>query len=720
MKTISIIAASVIIAAQLMAAGDTNESAELGSISIISHDDSLANSIISADSLQQVSPMTDVMNTINHLPGVNVQQTDAFGFDDWQTQVTMRGFATDQIGFTIDGVPNGATNYGGGAKPNRFTEIENLESVSVTQGSANIASTSNQSLGGTIQYNSGMPANEEGMKFSRTQGSNNMERTFVRYDSGKFNEGQTSVYTSFSDTSADRWIGTGSNGKFKRTHFEGKIKHTWDENIVSLAASFNDRYENDYDNVTLEDFNTNPTTDGLTWFWTGDPSKDTNFAETWAGLRKDTLIHANLDLMLPAEVRLIAVPYYHHQTGEGHWMPPYIILTADGSYDKQYTDPVSGDYTASHRTSHYTNDRYGSTLRAEKEIENHALAVGMWYEFQDRDNSRKWYDILDEATSWNWDTNPYWLQFDNTFKTTTTMGYVEDKMSFFEDSLKVNVGLKMHIVDTTLTNNLDNSQYTQKSESELLPQIGVVYKLDRANQVFASFSQNFSAKPDYLLGDDFKDPDLKSETSDNIDFGYRFNGNKLAATATVYMNKFKDRIGSRDLSADESADIYFTEATSAYFNIGGIDSYGLELGATYQLTSAIDVYGSYTYNNSEYSASNPTEGIVEGNKVIAQPENMGAIDVTYKNNGYLLGVNGKYTGERYSRLDNSEKAPEYTLWNLVAGYSKDLKNSTFKKANVQVNVFNVLDKKYLAGVFNPGLYSLGAPRNVTFTLGASF
>lgn len=720
MKTISVIAASVIITAQLVAADTTSESTELGSMSIISHDDSLANSIITAKSLQQISPMTDVLNTINHLPGVNVQQADAFGMDDWQTQVTMRGFATDQIGFTIDGVPNGQTNYGGGAKPARFTEVENLESVSVSQGSADISSTSNQSLGGTIMYNSGMPADEEGMKFSRTQGSNNMERTFVRYDTGKFNEEQTSAYVSYSDTFSNRWIGTGSNGKFERTHVEGKIKHVWDENIISFSASYNDRYENDYDNVTLEDFNTNPTTDGLTWFWTGDPAKDTNFAETWAGLRQDTMLHANLDLTLPADVRLIAVPYYHHQTGEGHWMPPYIILTEDGSYDRQYTDPDSGEYTASHRSSIYNNDRFGTTLRLEKEIENHALAVGMWYEFQDRDNSREWYEVLDEATSWDWNTKPYWLQFDNTYKTTTNMGYIEDKMSFLGDSLSVNVGLKMHVVDTTLINNLDKSQFSQTSQSELLPQIGAVYKINNANQVFASYSQNFSAKPDYLLGESVKDPSLKPETADNFDLGYRYNGTKLAATATVYMSKFKDRIGSRDLSADEAADIYFTEATSAYFNIGGIDSYGLELGATYQVTDRISVYGSYTYNQSEYSESNPTEGIVEGNKVIAQPENMGAIDITYKHNGYLLGLNGKYTGERYSKLDNSEQAPDYTLWNLVAGYSKGVKSDFIKSVNAQVNVFNLFDEKYLAGVFNPGLYSLGASRNVTFTFGASF
>ena len=301
------------------------------------------------------------------------------------------------------------------------------------------------------------------------------------------------------------------------------------------------------------------------------------------------------------------------------------------------------------------------------------------------------------------------------------MFYVSDEMSFLNDALKINIGLKVHNVETTLKDKIVNQKWTQKSESDLLPQIGVVYEIDGNNKVFTSFSQNFSGKPDYLLGDDFKDPNLKPETSDNIDLGYRYNDRDIALTASVYMTKFKDRIGSRDLRADETADIYFSEATSAYFNLGGIDSYGVELGATYQMTKRINTYVSYTYNNSEYAESNPSEGIVEGNKVVAQPEHMAAMDVTYSHNGYLLGINAKYTGDRYSKLDNSERAPSYTLWGLVAGYSKSLKgNSLVKDINAQVNVFNLTDENYLAGVFNPGLYSLGAPRNVTFTLGASF
>jgi hypothetical protein len=42
----------------------------------------------------------------------------------------MRGFnvglSEQQIGMTIDGLPNGNSNYGGGSKANRYIDFENL------------------------------------------------------------------------------------------------------------------------------------------------------------------------------------------------------------------------------------------------------------------------------------------------------------------------------------------------------------------------------------------------------------------------------------------------------------------------------------------------------------------------------------------------------------------------------------------------------------------
>ena len=68
------------------------------------------------------------MDLVNALPGVHVGQGDAYGSDDYTTVVNMRGFVIDradqQIGITIDGIPNGGSAYAGGSKANRYLDSE--------------------------------------------------------------------------------------------------------------------------------------------------------------------------------------------------------------------------------------------------------------------------------------------------------------------------------------------------------------------------------------------------------------------------------------------------------------------------------------------------------------------------------------------------------------------------------------------------------------------
>ena len=114
-----------------------------------------SSSVSEAMKLQQTN-ITSINALIDNLPGVTVNEGDVFGFDDWSTSITVRGFSTNlgeqQVGTTIDGIPNGGSNYGGGAKANRFIDSANLADAVVSQGTADIASRSNEALGGTINY----------------------------------------------------------------------------------------------------------------------------------------------------------------------------------------------------------------------------------------------------------------------------------------------------------------------------------------------------------------------------------------------------------------------------------------------------------------------------------------------------------------------------------------------------------------------------------------
>ncbi len=148
-----------------------------------------ANNVAADEAKQAKAPIGNVMDLVNGLPGVHVGQGDAYGSDDYTTVVNMRGFVIDradqQIGITVDGVPNGGSAYAGGSKANRYLDSETTAQVEVGQGAADIGSASLDALGGTLNFVSATPLAEQQAQYSHSQGSFNARRDFIRFDSGQ-------------------------------------------------------------------------------------------------------------------------------------------------------------------------------------------------------------------------------------------------------------------------------------------------------------------------------------------------------------------------------------------------------------------------------------------------------------------------------------------------------------------------------------------------------
>ena len=119
----------------------------LATVSVVAEEPRIfARNIVAAPMRLQQSNITSVTSVADNLPGVSIQEGDAYGFDDWSSNVSVRGFQVTiseaQIGTTIDGFPNGTSDYFSGAKANRFIDPMNLGGVEVSQGTADIASRS--------------------------------------------------------------------------------------------------------------------------------------------------------------------------------------------------------------------------------------------------------------------------------------------------------------------------------------------------------------------------------------------------------------------------------------------------------------------------------------------------------------------------------------------------------------------------------------------------
>ncbi|MBU3920018.1 MAG: TonB-dependent receptor plug domain-containing protein, partial [Alphaproteobacteria bacterium] len=214
----------------------------------------------------QQAPVASILAQIDNLPGVLVQEGDTFGFDDWSTGVAVRGFQNNlgeqQIGITVDGLPNGGSNYGGGSKANRYIDSQNAGAVEVSQGTADIASRSNDALGGTINFTTRNPEDERRVRFSGTAGDFDAQRFYMSYDTGSILDGTTKAWVSVSSQSAtDHVEGSAEN---RRDHIAGKLTSELFGIDWTAYASYDDAHEDNYDQLYSEaDWNADSESDRL-------------------------------------------------------------------------------------------------------------------------------------------------------------------------------------------------------------------------------------------------------------------------------------------------------------------------------------------------------------------------------------------------------------------------------------------------------------------------
>lgn len=708
------------------------------------------------------APLTSVVDVVNLLPGVNVTPGGVFDSDDWSMGITMRGFTQDQLGFTIDGLPNGATSYGGGAKPNRFLDPENLRGVSISQGTSDIGSPSTQALGGTLNYQSIDPADTRNVRVDYSTGSWDAQKEFVRYDTGGVFHDSTYAYVSFSNTYNKRWIGDGTNGHTSRQHLDAKsITYLGDALTMTARLSWDNVYENNYNSVTLAQFAQDPDWDRLDWNWTGQPYIDQNFVEPWNTVRKNGLAGVRFDYQPSDDSSYEFYPYYAFMEGSGGWLPPYQLYAVDGNGQITASRPVPGgafgyDFfqtpsgqpipvpagcanpfdascypagsipASSFRQSLYKNQRYGFIARGNWKVGFNDLSAGLWFEDLNRFNGRVWYAVIDPRYWWNYTRPPYYLQFYQQLLTDTRKLYAQDVVHL--GNLELSAGISKYLVSLTGNDLINGGAQFAKlySDSNILPSLGAVYHLDAHSQIYASVTKNFAAVPDGVIQAAAAGSDISHvlpESSINIDTGWRYDGRDVQTSLALYHVRFANQITFVTPASTGLTQINYTIGTSgSYINVGGITSKGVEAIANWRATPTLDLYASATYNDSTYIGN--VNGIVAGNKVAGQPGRMLALAANYHDRGFHAGISAKYVGDRYGTIDNTEKLPPYVTADAYVGYHVGFgAQQPIKSLDVTLNVTNLFDRRYLGTVDSagtPGYYFIAPARTTVFSVSANF
>jgi|GEM_PF-741914 iron complex outermembrane receptor protein len=720
-----------------------------------------ANNVAEKRMISLQTPASSVLNSIKYLPGVNISQGDAFGGDDWSTRITIRGFNEFQLGFTVDGVGTGFTSYGGGTKPNRYIDAENLSSVVVSQGAGDISSPSSQALGGTLAYFSDEPSMSPSFNTSLTYGSFQTTRTQFRVDTGTYN-GNSRSFVSFSYEQNNNWVGDyvfgTSPATTKRFHIDTKnITQLGNVKITSFFALDNINPEINFQGVSLQQFAQDPHNDQLTFNWTGNPVIDQNYAPTWTTVRTNTLLYTKFELPLDSTLKFNFQPYWAHQNGKGQFLPPYQIRRFNldgtpsslGDYIPASVKAVGGQYvfyqdangkdiphfdptnpanqaanpysistytwltpaqqSAAHqiataRFSRYQNNRFGDNFSfVWNPNADNQLTFGAWNEDQERYRHRTWHSVLNTAISPAYSAGDYLDQFRWTYKTMTNMFYGQEQYTF--GNFKLDAGVKFFNISVETSNALPNgaglASYSTKinSNSSALPSFGVTYKIDGDSELFGSYSKNFSSVQDSILEAGASGVDITKVKPETAE---NLEAGYRFSSKNLAFSAAVYSIQYKNKIVNLSglaAKNYSNASSGVYANIGGTKASGVELGANYKIDNGFSVLATFSTTAAKYSASTPDGLITYGKKVVDTPSMIGSYGLLYNHYGFSSSLIGKTTGIRYGTYSNDNSAPSYTVFDFDLGYKRNFEQlGFFKSVSFDLAVANLLDKNYLSNV----------------------
>jgi len=724
-----------------------------------------ANTLDSTYIARIVPSGTSALRSIERLPGVNIQSVDAFGAYEWSTRVTIRGFQTQQIGQTFDGVPLGDMTYGNfnGLNIARAVDSSNLRQVTVEQGSGALGTASANNLGGVIQYRSNDPRDEYGVRLHQLFGEKNSLRTYLRLDAGRHSLGEDAAvrgYMSISNTSNDKWKGAGhrvstfpgndpllfgQSGLFREAdnwHDQLNAKVDFilgDLSSVTAFYNYSDKKESDYMDLSLGVFESDDFGPG-TDYWTDwatakqyaayalppyNPLGDVAYYMSAQGARQDHLAYVRSDLHLGIG-RLILTPYMHSNRGAGDWH----ALSYGASYSP---DPIM------FRQSQYHLDRMGVSGVFATHLAGNEIEAGFWWEANEVTIRRPRWRLINYAEGPEVDfDNVLRLDFDRTGEIGTRMAYIQNTNRLLDDRLRVTYGLKFLRVDGDFRSNgntptggvtaplfadANRPALSLATKGGILPQAGAVLALSANDEVFGNFSENVNQFPyspqtgvynaavslfDFLQN-------AKPEKARSYDLGLRTRRDGIEGSLAAYFIDYRNRLLGISLCPPT------VTCATGLGNVGSVTTKGVEGLLSVALAPGLTWLNSASYNISTFdddylaNQSNPNTVVrTAGKDVQDAPRLLAMSSLTFERAGLNANVSGRFVDKRYFTYTNDLEAAgdgaghvsSYALIDLGIGYTFN-GAGILENAFIQLNMRNVLDEVYLATMGSNGYTAMG-------------
>ncbi|MBB3805839.1 iron complex outermembrane receptor protein [Xanthomonas arboricola] len=692
--------------------------------------------------LAKAPPGTSPLASLSKLPGVNFQSSDPLGGYEWAQQITIRGFSTDQMGYTLDGVPLGNMQYrnNNGLSIGRALQAENNGPVTLSQGSAAVGTASTSNIGGTIDFTSLDPTDGFGVDLAQTVGSASNLRSFARLNSGTLRGGGR-FYLSASHQDADKWKGHGSQRQ-QQLNFK-YVQPLSDSLTATTFIDGVDRREDDYLDVSLDlirhlgdrvdnissDFPLAERMAQALQSGTPAPAPYRNGDDVYyngGGVRKDLFAYEKLDYDLSAQLSGQTTLYWHQNHGIGTFASPY-----------DPTPAAFGGSPVSVSTVGYDIQRKGILSQLELRLDRHTLQAGLWYENNRFDQIARLYGLQAGSTPRNFQRfydNPFRTRWHYIFDTDVYQLHVGDSWEV-NDALRVDLGLKSLQAKNTARTITSSQPIDGRIEASghFLPSASALYRFDSRNEAFVDYTRNLSAFvasastgpfSTTKAGFDYIRDTLKPEKTATTELGFRHTGASVQTSITAYHVQFRNRLLASSISAAVVGN------QNVLQNVGGVTSQGVELAASWNFLPHWSLYGSSSYNDAHYDDDVAVPGsavvAIRDKQVVGSARTLANLQLGYDDGAAWAQLSAHYTGKRYYSYLNDQPIAGATVLNFGAGYRFHAASGGvhwLDGTDVDLNVTNLLDRRYIASLGTSGFVTadpdgtyttlqVGAPRQV--------
>ncbi len=275
--------------------------------------------------------------------------------------------------------------------------------------------------------------------------------------------------------------------------------------------------------------------------------------------------------------------------------------------------------------------------------------------------------------------------------------YVQDQAQW--DKVLVTLGGRYDWADQSSFNR-DYGNKSERDDKEFTWRGGVNYLFDNGVTPYFSYSESFEPASQTDANGDLFAPSKGKQYE--VGVKYVPEDRPIVVTGALYQ-----LTKTNNLMADPNGSLFSVEG-------GEIRARGVELEAKAALSASVNVVGSYTYTDAEYT----TDTTYKGNTPAQVPKHMASLwaDYTFFDgplSGLTLGTGGRYTGSSYGDPANSFKVGSYTVVDALVRY--DLALVGMAGSNVALHVNNLFDREYVASCFNTYGCFWGAERQVVAT-----